>query len=126
MESKYAGKCNVCQNAWNAGDTIFYQKDPKVICANKECYTDQGGKEYVPKQTSFDGGSFGGNKSTYAPVRSLEQKLSDMIILDEQISKVSTERLSKVEEITGKLAPEQRLVFIESWARTLTMSFNQR
>jgi len=126
MESKYAGKCNACENTWNAGDNIFYQKDPKIICANKDCYTDQGGKEYVPTQTSFSGGSSGGSKSTYAPVRSVEQKLSDLIVLDEQISKIATERLSKVEEVTGELKPEQRLVFIESWARTLTMSFNQR
>jgi len=126
MESKYEGKCNVCQNTWKAGDNIFYQKDPKVICANKECYEDQGGKEYTGGSSSSGGNSFGGSKSTYAPIRSLEQKISDMIILDEQISKVATERLSKVEEITGELKPEQRLVFIESWARTLTMSFNQR
>jgi|SaaInl7_100m_RNA_FD_contig_51_1282876_length_655_multi_3_in_0_out_0_2 hypothetical protein len=123
MESKYAGKCQVCQNAWNAGDNIFYQGTPKVICANKECFLEQGGKEYTGK--SFGGGS-GGSKSSYTPARSIEQKLSDIIILDEQVSKIATERLLKIEESVGKLEPEQRLVFIESWARTLTMSFNQR
>ena len=126
MQSKYSGKCNVCQNTWNAGDDIFYQKDPKVICANKDCYTDQGGKEYTGGGSPSGGGSSSGSKSTYAPIRSLEEKISDLIILDEQISKIATERLSKVEETTGVLKPEQRLVFIESWARTLTMSFNQR
>jgi len=126
MQSKYSGKCSVCENTWNEGDSIFYQKDPKIICANKECYTDQGGKEYTGGVSSSNVSSFGGNKSTYPPIRSIEQKLSDLIVLDEQISKIATERLSKVEEVTGKLAPDQRLVFIESWARTLTMSFNQR
>ena len=126
MESKYAGKCTVCENPWEQGDSIFYQKDPKVICANKECFLFQGGKEYTGGGSSSGGSSYSGSKSNYAPVRSIEQKLSDLIVLDEQISKIATERLSKVEEITGKLAPEQRLVFIESWARTLTMSFNQR
>ena len=117
MESKYAGKCQVCQNAWNAGDNIFYQGTPKVICANKECFLDQGGKEYT-------GGSFSGGSG--GRIKAMDAKISDIIELDEQIAKIATERLSKVEAVTGKLEPEQRLVFIESWARTLTMSFNQR
>ena len=123
MESKYSGKCTVCETAWKEGETIFYSKDPKVICTNEECFKEQGGTVSEYKPFAKSGGSF---SKGYAPARTLEQKLSDINVLDEQLSKIATERLQKLEESIGQLEASEKLVFVESWARTLATSFNQR
>jgi hypothetical protein len=51
MSSKYSGKCLICKNAWNVGEQMFYQKEPKCMCNDKECFEKQGGKLYEPFQT---------------------------------------------------------------------------
>jgi hypothetical protein len=129
MESKYAGKCSVCETPWKVGEQIHYSKDPKIICTNMECFKEQGGSisEYNPQQT-FGGSSKGGSsyKSNYPVPRTLEQKLSDMVVLDTQIAKLATDRLKVVEQNIGTLETSEKLIFLESWARTIATSFNQR
>ena len=55
MSSKYSGKCNLCEKSWNVGEQMFYQKDPKCMCIDKECFEKQGGKIF---EKSFGGNSF--------------------------------------------------------------------
>lgn len=49
MTSKYSGNCSNCGKSWNADENIFYQKDPKVICKDKECFEFNGGKLFQRK-----------------------------------------------------------------------------
>ena len=121
MESKYDGKCSKCETSWKTGTIIYYNKEPKIICTNSECFSEQGGKI---SEFSSSGNNY--KNSNFPPSRTLEQKLSDMAVLDDHISKLATERLSKIELKLGGLAPSEKLVFLESWARTIATSFNQR
>ena len=52
IKAKYEGRCKMCGSTWRVGDEISYQKNPKAICADKECFKEQGG-------TMFDQQSFG-------------------------------------------------------------------
>ena len=48
MKSQWSGKCKGMQTAdgltihsWKVNDEIFYQKEPKCICVNEECFKKQ-------------------------------------------------------------------------------------
>tara|TARA_B100001750_G_scaffold244360_1_gene261503 strand:- start:492 stop:881 length:390 start_codon:yes stop_codon:yes gene_type:complete len=43
ITAKFDGQCKICGSAWAVGDQICYQKNPKAICSDKECFTQQGG-----------------------------------------------------------------------------------
>ena len=51
IKAKYDGACKLCGAVWNVGDDLYYQRTPKAICTDHECYTEQGGKNGF--QTSF-------------------------------------------------------------------------
>ena len=53
MTAKYRGDCKVCGSEWKVGDQIIYQKDPKVICTDESCYSEQGGSITKSFQSSF-------------------------------------------------------------------------
>ena len=53
MTAKYRGDCKVCGSEWKVGDQMFYQKEPKVICIDESCYTEQGGSITKSFQSSF-------------------------------------------------------------------------
>ena len=78
IKGKYAGQCKICGSDWNVGDDIFYQKEPKAICADKECFEEQGGK-FTPykQQGTLTSGTGGWGKSP------IITKLPDVEITDE-------------------------------------------
>lgn len=47
--TKYPGTCSKCGISWRSDENIFYQKDPKVICKEKECFESNGGKLFQRK-----------------------------------------------------------------------------
>ena len=51
IKAKYDGQCKICGAVWNVGNDLYYQRMPKAICTDHECYTEQGGKNGF--QTSF-------------------------------------------------------------------------
>ena len=57
IQAKYNGQCKICGDEWNVGESIFYQKDPKAICGDKQYFEEQGGT-FTPfkSQTTFSGG----------------------------------------------------------------------
>jgi hypothetical protein len=60
IKGKFAGQCKICGSDWRVGDDIYYQKEPKAICADKECFEEQGGK-FTPykQQGTFSSGGWG-------------------------------------------------------------------
>lgn len=52
ITAKYDGQCKICGSVWNVGESIFYQKLPKAICLDEQCFKQQGGiaKEYTVKK----------------------------------------------------------------------------
>ena len=53
IKAKFRGDCKICGSTWEVGDDLYYQKNPKAICGNKECYTEQGGTVSTYQQSSF-------------------------------------------------------------------------
>jgi hypothetical protein len=53
ITAKYAGMCKICGSDWSVGNPIFYQKEPKAICTDEECYNEQGGNLTKSFQSSF-------------------------------------------------------------------------
>ena len=43
ISAKFKGDCKNCGSDWQVGSQIYYQKDPKAICSDKECFAEQGG-----------------------------------------------------------------------------------
>jgi len=60
ITAKYAGMCKVCGSDWSVGNPIFYQKEPKAICVEESCFTEQGGSITKSFQSSFTRASTGG------------------------------------------------------------------
>ena len=53
ITAKYAGMCKICGSEWKVGEKIFYQKDPKAICVEEDCFDEQGGSISKSFQSSF-------------------------------------------------------------------------
>ena len=53
ITAKYSGMCKICGSDWNVGQIIFYQKQPKAICSDSECFNEQGGSVSNTFQSSF-------------------------------------------------------------------------
>ena len=60
ITAKYAGMCKECGSDWSVGNPIFYQKEPKAICVEESCFTEQGGSMTQSFQSSFKRASTGG------------------------------------------------------------------
>lgn len=111
IQSMYAGICKTCKVPWAKGDTIFYSKEPKISCSVKDCFMKQGG--------TLDNNA---NTTPQKGYKSLTERISDMIVFDSEVYKICQSRLKTLEsEIGEKIPIEQKLVFIESWARTIAM-----
>ena len=53
ITAKYAGMCKVCGSDWSIGNQIFFQKEPKAICTDEGCFSEQGGSISKSFQSSF-------------------------------------------------------------------------
>ena len=80
IKAKYDGGCKMCGSSWKVGDDIAYQRTPKAICADKECFKEQGGA--LADQQSTITGSFGSSIVTNLPdctVPDEVKKLTDIL-----------------------------------------------
>ena len=53
IKAKYDGTCKICGAVWNVGNDLYYQRTPKAICTDHECYKEQGGKDGFQSTYSF-------------------------------------------------------------------------
>lgn len=49
ITAKFNGSCKICGSTWNVGDEMWYQKMPKVTCADEDCFVQQGGTKDSPQ-----------------------------------------------------------------------------
>ena len=43
ISAKYDGMCKLCGEEWRVSDEIYYQKQPKAICSDYDCFQKQNG-----------------------------------------------------------------------------------
>jgi len=72
IKAKFDGQCKMCGSLWKVGDEIAYQRDPKAICADRDCFKEQGG-------TLYDQKSFGSSQKN----DSIVTKLPDCSVGDD-------------------------------------------
>ena len=55
ISAKYDGMCKLCGEEWRVSDEIYYQKQPKAICSDYDCFQKQNGTldKLQSKQNSF-------------------------------------------------------------------------
>jgi len=55
IPARYAGQCPECEEEFDVGEDIYYQKRAKpkksIVCVNFKCFTDQGGKLDKPPES---------------------------------------------------------------------------
>ena len=116
MKTQYPGSCKICGALWKVGDEIFYQKEPKVFCSDEACYKEQGGTpEFFQQRDSM-------KNTGQQTLTNVEQKMSNAGALDAQLANIAYDRLKDVEARLGEIATPEKLIFLESWARTIAMS----
>lgn len=54
ITAKFNGDCKICGSSWATGDKLWYQKMPKAICVDEQCYTQQGGLKDTPRRKAFN------------------------------------------------------------------------
>jgi hypothetical protein len=124
MKTQYDGSCKLCGALWKVGDDIFLQKaDPaegltRAVCSDEECYKTQGGKPFVAKKPA-EGSSMSTGQST---LNKTENKISQAGAMDDMLYNLALKRLKSLEGSIGEIAVPDKLIFIESWARTVAMS----
>ena len=95
IKAKYDGLCKLCGSDWIVGDNIFYQKNPKAICADEKCFNQQGGT-----LSSF--GSYG-NKSDVIITKIPDVTVSDSV---KQVAEVLQQFVVVAHHLTKSMYPE--------------------
>jgi hypothetical protein len=106
MNAKFDGKCYKCLKTWKKDDPIFYQREPKAVCSDKECFEKYGGKVYEGKP--FAGNSFG------------NKQVSNI-----DISKINLPEMDKVQTRMTKIADEEALEYFFFRKRMLEHGFSE-
>jgi hypothetical protein len=95
IKAKYDGLCKICGSDWIVGDSIYYQKNPKAICADEKCFNQQGGT-----LSSF--GSYG-NKSDVIITKIPDVTVSDSV---KQVAEVLQQFVVVAHHLTKSMYPE--------------------
>ena len=98
ISAKFDGSCKICGESWSIGKQIFYQKTPKAICVDKECFLQQGGTVGDFKQKAF------GNPSNIIITQIPEVKVSEDTI---KIGKLWQQYFKEAHELTKMVYPKE-------------------
>jgi len=94
IKSQFPGQCKECNTKIAKGDTIFYQKDPKVVCKNPDC---DAVKELFVDETPTEQDISG--KKSWVDYRNLpELKLTMIDQKEEMIDDIERDVLNHIEK----------------------------
>jgi hypothetical protein len=101
ISAKYDGMCKLCGEEWRVSDEIYYQKQPKAICSDYDCFQKQDGN--LDKLQSKQ------NASTSFRDQVIVSKLPDATASDnvKKVADVWDEYLVTAHHRTKDLYPEQ-------------------
>ena len=86
MNAKFDGKCYKCSKTWKKDDPIFYQREPKAVCSDRECFEKHGGKIF---EKSFGGNSFGNKQVSNIDISKIN--LPDMDKIQTRMTQIADE-----------------------------------
>ena len=99
IKAKFVGSCKLCGENWAVGEDIYYQKIPKAICSDKECFEqNQGGKISTYSQATFK------NNNHVIITKIPEVNVSDSV---KQIADMWMEFFVTAHHMTKAIYPEQ-------------------
>jgi hypothetical protein len=96
IKAKYDGLCKICGTDWIVGDQICYQKNPKAICGDENCFKQQGG-------TISSFGSYGAKKDDVIITKIPDVDVSDSV---KQVAEVLQQFVVVAHHLTKSMYPE--------------------
>ena len=96
IKAKYDGLCKICGTDWIVGDQICYQKNPKAICGDENCFKQQGG-------TISSFGSYSANKTDVIITKIPDVEVSDSV---KQVAEVLQQFVVVAHHLTKSMYPE--------------------
>lgn len=98
ISAKFDGSCRNCGDSWKVGNEIFYQKTPKAICIEKDCFLQQGGTVNSFQQKAF------GNPSNIIITQVPDVSVSEDTI---KIGKLWQQYFKEAHELTKMVYPKE-------------------
>jgi len=103
LPARYAGVCPECEEDFDVGEEIYYEKRPKpkksIVCVNYKCFTDQGGKLDTPPETNK------GEEYFFIPPTSAEENTNEWRIIESILNTMIVSANKKVKELMPNLNP---------------------
>ena len=133
MKSQWAGKCKGMQTAdgqiihsWNVDDEIFYQKEPKCICINEECFK----KQQAAATATTTSSSSSTSPPTTLPPRSESERTDDCSHMLEILWSMAENKSKKIVgwEQTGDKSEDfikQQIILAEVLFKGLVVTWNR-
>ena len=104
LPAKYAGVCPECEEDFDVGEEIYYEKRPKprknIVCVNYKCFTDQGGK--LDKKPL---GNIGEEEYLFVPPNFGVEDVSEWRIIESTINTIIGTANNKVKQLMPNLKP---------------------
>ena len=123
ISAKFEGKCkglpndgNLIVHSWKIGDQIHYQKEPKCVCINEECFNYQ--KSQTPSSPVT---------ASQTPSRTESEKTDDnarMIEINWQIAEAKALKIIPKQDSAEEFAANnQRLILAEVFYKSLVLNW---
>jgi len=129
LTSQYTGKCKVCGKEWKVGNEIWYQKEPKAICIDEQCFERQksGTTTLTPPTVNYPPPT--GNPPTAARTESerTEDAKHMIEILWQMASAKALEVIPMTNQADGELfwQNKDRIILAEVLYKSLTYSWTR-
>ena len=129
LTSQYAGTCKVCNKTWKVGNEIWYQKDPKAICIDEQCFE----RQKAGTTTGVQTGVMAAPTVNYPQPRTESEKTEDachMIEILWQLAQKKALEVIPLREVQST-EPEEfwhnkdRIILAEVFYKSLTYSWTR-
>lgn len=104
LAAKFPGQCPECEEDFDKGEDIYYEKRPKpkksIVCVNYKCFTDQGGKLDKPLESISE------EEYLFVPPKiNLLTSPTDMTAVEQVLNTMIVRANNKVKELMPNLSP---------------------